>query len=208
MKRAGRLAELQLSLCATRSRRAGNRTRVYYRSRRAHRGDRHDHLPLAACPASDSPLPKRRGHHDQLDVDRMGGCLVRRRPAGSCGRRRHDNLQFRWFVDVAGPVFVPGHAFKIDSVGGNTPLVFESIAVDGIFAPGETWIFVIDDYVNTGGLAASLFGSFGVGNSSAGGPSSSGSIIAVRVPEPGTLVLLLVGATILAFRPGVRRWKR
>jgi hypothetical protein len=93
-----------------------------------------------------------------------------------------------------------GLAFKIDAVGVNKPLVFESIAFDGIFESGETWHFIIDDYVNTGGLSPALFDSIGVGSFSAGGPPSSGSIIAVPVPEPGTLALLLIGGAVIAGR--------
>jgi hypothetical protein len=100
-----------------------------------------------------------------------------------------------------------GHAFKIDAVGANTPLVFESLVADGIFAPGETWEFIIDDYVNTGGFAASLFDSLGVASASPGGPPSSGSIIGVPVPEPGTFVLLFAGCAMLAIRAAVKRRK-
>jgi hypothetical protein len=47
-------------------------------------------------------------------------------------------------------------------------------------------------------LSPALFDSIGVGSFSAGGPPSSGSIIGVPVPEPGTLVLLLVGGALAA----------
>ena len=83
-------------------------------------------------------------------------------------------------------------AFRIDFVGVNTPLVFESMTPDGIFEAGETWDFIIDDYFNSLGLAADDFFSPGaVGIFSPGGPSS-GSIIATAVPEPGTLSLLVL----------------
>jgi hypothetical protein len=105
---------------------------------------------------------------------------------------------FDGVVDGISPVPRPGLAFKIDAVGINRPLIFESIAADGIFAPGEIWHFLIDDYINGAGLPPSLFDSIGVGSLSAGGPPSSGSIIAVPVPEPTGLVLLLVGGTLVA----------
>jgi len=90
-------------------------------------------------------------------------------------------------------------AFRIDSVGANTPLVFESIIPNGIFEAGETWDFIIDDYFNLLGLAADDFFSVGVGGASPGGPSS-GSIIAF-IPEPTTALLLACGLVGL----GVRR---
>jgi len=88
-------------------------------------------------------------------------------------------------------------AFRIDAVGVNTPLVAESGAADGIFAPGETWDFVIQDYFNSFGLPASAINS--VGLPSAGGVSS-GSIVALPVPEPTTAALLAVGLLALAAR--------
>jgi hypothetical protein len=89
-------------------------------------------------------------------------------------------------------------AFKIDSVGLNMPLIFESAAQDNHFAAGETWKFVIQDYTNAFGLAPHLFASVGVGNLSGGDTFSSGSII---TPEPAALsVLLLAVGTFLRRR--------
>jgi hypothetical protein len=85
-------------------------------------------------------------------------------------------------------------AFKIDDVGLNTPLIYESMKHDLIFEPGETWLFVIQDYYNQFGAPASYLGSLGV-------PSyvildgSSGSIIAI--PEPTTICLLTFGGLAL-----------
>jgi hypothetical protein len=80
-----------------------------------------------------------------------------------------------------------GQAFRIDRLGVNRPLVFESSVPDGIFTPGETWRFIIDDYRNGLGLPAHNFLSIGVGAASPG-PPSSGSIIAL-IPEPSSLAL-------------------
>jgi hypothetical protein len=90
--------------------------------------------------------------------------------------------------------FVNGElAFNIDNNIGdaNNPLISESISVDNVFQVGETWEFVIQDYMNAFGLPPSLFGTIGVGNMSAGDVYSSGSIIAV--PEPATMSLLALG---------------
>jgi len=91
-------------------------------------------------------------------------------------------------------------AFRIDSVGANTPLIFESKTTDGVWEPGETWHFVVQDYVN-GVLPPEALGSIGV-PSGPGSDFSSGSIVVgfiERVPIGGELLpidttaLLLVG---------------
>jgi hypothetical protein len=84
-----------------------------------------------------------------------------------------------------------GLAFRIDWVGANTPLVFESKTVDTIFEPGETWRFVIQDFVSPPGGPPAPFDSIGVGIGSSGFPLSTGSIIAT--PEPATLLVLALG---------------
>lgn len=88
-------------------------------------------------------------------------------------------------------------AFKIDSVGFNQPLIMESLIVDGIFQPGETWEFVIQDYVNTLGLSPAAFSSVGVGLFSGGDQVSTGSIIAI--PVPGAFLLGSIGAGLVGW---------
>jgi hypothetical protein len=87
-------------------------------------------------------------------------------------------------------------AFKIDRVGSNVTLDFESGAADGIFSPGERWTFIIQDYVNTLGLPSNAFTEIGVPSSVVLGKTSSGSIIAV--PEPATAALIALGVVALA----------
>lgn len=87
-------------------------------------------------------------------------------------------------------------SFRIDAVGVNTPLKAESGAVDGIFSPGESWSFVVDDFASGAGLAPDAFFLVGIPD----GAPSSASIVADIVPEPGSLGLLVLGAAALAGR--------
>jgi len=97
-------------------------------------------------------------------------------------------------------VGVHGWAFKIDAIGLNTPLVFESLTPDGIFEPGEIWEFVVQEYTNMFALPASALASVGpppfgaIAQASMGDLVSSASII---TPEPMTVCLLGLGALAL-----------
>jgi hypothetical protein len=96
---------------------------------------------------------------------------------------------------------VPGWtlAFRIDKVGLNTPLVYESMTQDTIFEPGEVWKFVVQEYNNSNqpwtapDLLDSWDGQNGqISYASGGGPPSSASIIAI--PEPNVIIMILVSA--------------
>jgi hypothetical protein len=101
-------------------------------------------------------------------------------------------------------------AVKLDAVGFNQPLVAESIAADGIFAPGEAWDFLLGGFDDVCGRSVTYLGSIGVpsdggvgGECSGSFPppdGSTGSIIATPVPEPGTLGLVALGLIALVRR--------
>jgi hypothetical protein len=86
-------------------------------------------------------------------------------------------------------------AFKIDWLGINRPLIYESMGSNNVFEAGETWRFILQDWTNSLGGSPSDFSSAGVSSNSTGLPST-GSIIAV--PEPGSLGLLALGAVAIA----------
>lgn len=113
-----------------------------------------------------------------------------------------DELTFLSNVDeMVGDMSLLGskEAFKIDAVGLNTPLVYESMNADGKFEVNETWQFVIQEYFAFDGtgyapyVAPAALASPGVAMASgwfAAGETtlSTGSIVAI--PEPGTVALL------------------
>lgn len=91
-------------------------------------------------------------------------------------------------------------AFRIDALGMNKNLVFESMGSNHIFEPGESWQFIIDDYANAAGIAPS-FGSLDFAGASGGDAISSGSIVQFVVPAPGSAALLgLAGLACLRRR--------
>jgi len=101
-----------------------------------------------------------------------------------------------------------GLSFKIDTVGVNRPLVSESMNSDGVFEPGETWQFIIQDYFDPLGLSPALLGSLGIGADSFGDGISTGSIVALPrvsavggdiVPLDSTMVLVAGTQTTAAW---------
>ena len=91
-------------------------------------------------------------------------------------------------------------AFRIDNVGLNRPLFFESLGQNNLFEPGERWAFILQDFDSPGGGdppgdVAAEFQSWGVGllssfNNEGQRWTSTGSLV---TPEPATLGLLLLG---------------
>lgn len=105
------------------------------------------------------------------------------------------------FIGNADGTIKGGDAFKIDTVGINTPLLSESGTVDLIFSPGESWTFIVQDQLPPD-IPTDLMGSIGVGVESDDTTGTSwASIVAIRrldrVEEPGTLALIVLA--MLAF---------
>lgn len=92
-------------------------------------------------------------------------------------------------------------AMRIDALGVNRNLVFESVLVDGLLQPGETWHFIVQDYANVFGAPPSAFTSLDFAGASAG-PGlpglvpSTGSIVQMVVPAPASASL--AGLALLA----------
>jgi hypothetical protein len=85
-------------------------------------------------------------------------------------------------------------AMRIDSVGINAPLLFESLVPNGIFEPGETWVFRVEEFFDRSAPGRGPhFGSIGVGAGSPDAVLSNASILANVVPEPTTALLLACG---------------
>ncbi len=82
-------------------------------------------------------------------------------------------------------------AMKIDRLGLNTSLYAENMTVDGIFEPGETWQFIVQDYTSPTPVDAFYSPSL------VGGADTLPSII---VPEPTTIGLGLLGGLLLLRR--------
>jgi len=106
--------------------------------------------------------------------------------------------------------FVDGFpAFRIDAVGINTPLLSESLTPDGIFEPGELWLFVIQDFINFGGATAESFNSIGVGGPSSGsglGDSSGSIIVFVDHSVGGTVLPIDTTALLVAGAQTTTSW--
>ena len=106
-------------------------------------------------------------------------------------------------------------AFKIDSVGVHQPLLPETGGTQaGVFEPGETWNFILNNYPASAG-AASAFGSAGVPSPPSPAANefpllSTGSIIAIPIENGdivgGTFIGIDTTAVLLAGAQMTSAW--
>ena len=107
------------------------------------------------------------------------------------------------FANVDGTVNGVLPTMRIDTAGTNVSLLSESLIADGIFAPTETWTFLVVDFVNAL-LPVASFNDIGVPDTGLP-PTSAASIIGVPVPEPNTASLVALGLVALVARRRSRR---
>lgn len=93
----------------------------------------------------------------------------------------------------AGSPGVTGLAFRIDALGMNRNLVFESLTPDGIFEPGETWQFIVQDFASPIGLGPDSFFSIGMAGDSTAIIQNSAASIVRMVPTPASASLMALG---------------
>ncbi len=108
-------------------------------------------------------------------------------------------------VGDAGVSNLDGLAFRIDSIGVNRPLIFESIVADNLFQPGEQWQFIVQDFSSPIGAPDSFF-SVGFADASVTVIETSAASIVQFVPEPASALmwlLALLGFAMDRIRP---RW--
>ncbi|MEM8680615.1 MAG: hypothetical protein AAGF97_14805, partial [Planctomycetota bacterium] len=103
------------------------------------------------------------------------------------------------FADAGVNPQLTGLAFRIDSEGENRPLVFESMAADNVFQPGEEWRFVVQDYSSPWGPADAFF-SVGFADASLNSVGQSAASIVHFVPEPSMTISALAACVAWVLR--------
>lgn len=93
-------------------------------------------------------------------------------------------------------------AFKIDNLGMNNNLIAGDTNNNLVFDPGEAWEFLLTNFVAPANLPPfPILGSVGRFSASSGTDGvSNASIVANRVPEPGSCALFVVALSLLVGR--------
>lgn len=97
---------------------------------------------------------------------------------------------------------------RIDTVGANTPLIFESLTPDGIFEAGESWDFAVEEYFHTTASTPSEFESPGAVGITSVGPPPSASIIAIELVSPSVPTVGPAGLALVGSLMGLAGWRK
>ncbi len=147
--------------------------------------------PLSACPMTDDPsIP-----NVLIEMTNKSCCPWGRSPIWYVADPETTITNFDGVIGNAG-LGDAEEAFRIDSIGLNTPLIFESMTQDNLFEVGETWHFILQDYSNALGGPPHQYDSIGIASRSTGWPPSTGSIIQ-PIPEPLTVLGVFLGVCSL-----------
>ncbi len=151
---------------------------------------------LSACPADDDPMVQ----NFLIEMTNTSGRRWTDLFYVGDAQTQFSNVDGFATTDEAPP---PGSlltfAFRIDAKGDNRPLITETGAEDGVFAPGETWLFVVQDYVNQFNANPADFSSLDFAGGSLA-PGSSASIVQFVVPTPGSVAAAAAAGLVLIRR--------
>lgn len=149
----------------------------------------------SACPATDDPNLI----NNVIEITNFTGRTLSDLYYVGDPRTNFSNVD--GIADAGALANLDGQAFRIDAVGNNKPLIFESLVADGVLQPNEQWLFIVQDFSNTAGLAPDSFTSLGFADASyAIVETSAASIVQFVVPSPASVGFLALAGALAASR--------